>query len=385
MDTSSPADKKLNLLILASTLWIGGAESVMRHLAQTIDRRRFNVTVCHLKERGDIGNELAREGIDIVGIPAYENPAALASGEKPPVDYLTARKLLRIIRAKQIDVVHTHTADGLVDATMCKLVSPGLKVVHTFHFGNYPHTYPRLLWMERLFCRLADRLYAVGEGQRAQIKACHWLRDGAIGTLRNGVILPSGTGDPAFRARIGAHNGLLVGTIATLIEQKGLRDLLKVARKVRDRRADVKFVIVGEGHLRGELETLRRSMDLDDTVVLTGWLTDAATHALPSFDVFFQPSLWEAMSMVTLEAMGAGKPVVTTRVGEAPYVIGDGVDGLLVDKGDIDGMAAGLLKLLDDPSLRARMGQVARQKVEGRYTVAHMTRAYEQVYLDVRR
>jgi hypothetical protein len=120
-------DGKVNVLIVASSLWIGGAETVMRHLAQSIDQRRFNVTVCHLKERGSVGDELARAGIDIVGI---------RQSDASRVDYISFVKLLRVIRARRIHVVHTHTTHGLVDASLCKLVMPRLKVIHTFHLAT---------------------------------------------------------------------------------------------------------------------------------------------------------------------------------------------------------------------------------------------------------
>ena len=123
-------ERPIQLMILASSLWIGGAETVIRHLALNIDRQRFRVTVCHLKQRGHIGEELAAAGVDMVGI---------AEGPPTKVDYFTFRKVLRIVRARKIDVIHTHTAHGLVDACLCKLFSPGVRVVHTFHFGNYPH------------------------------------------------------------------------------------------------------------------------------------------------------------------------------------------------------------------------------------------------------
>ena len=74
------------------------------------------------------------------------------------------------IRERKIEVVHTHTTHGLVDATLCKLFMPRLKVIHTFHFGNYPHVKPRVKWMERIFSRGADRLYAVGKTQREQLR-----------------------------------------------------------------------------------------------------------------------------------------------------------------------------------------------------------------------
>lgn len=368
--------RPVNLMILASSLLIGGAETVIQHLAQTVDRRRFNLTVCHLKQRGEIGDELLRSGVDVIG---------LSDSPQPKVDYLTFRKLLKIIRARRIDVVHTHTAHGLVDACLCKLLTPGLRVIHTFHFGNYPHTQPRIMWMERIFSRVADRLFAVGDVQRRQLQQVYGFRDGAISTVWNGVTMPTGQGDPSFRARAGAPNRLLVGTIATFIDQKGLPDLLRVARRVRDAGHDVGFAVVGEGHLRPQIEAQRRELDLDDTVVLTGWMTDAASLALPTFDVFFQPSLWEAMSVVILEAMAAGKPIVATRVGETPQVIEDGVDGLLVDAGDVDGMAAALGRVLGDAGLRHRLGAAARRKVGELFTVEHMTRAYERAYLDVLR
>jgi len=215
------------------------------------------------------------------------------------------------------------------------------------------------------------------------VRRVHHLRDTRVSTVWNGVTFPSGTGAPEFRRQVGAEGRLLVGTIATLIDQKGLPDLMRVAARVRDAGRDVKFVIVGEGRLRSELEALRHRLHLDDVVALTGWVTSAADVALPSFDVFFQPSRWEAMSVVVLEAMAAGKAVVATRVGENPQVIDDGTNGLLVSPGDVEGMAHALLRLLDDAGLRRRLGEAARQKVKERFTVAHMTRAYERAYLDV--
>jgi len=373
MTLPAPPDRKLNLLIVASSLWIGGTETVIRHLAETIDRDRFNVSVCYLKQRGQIGEALAEAGVDIFGI---------ADSPDAPVNYFAFRKLRRAIRERRIDVVHTHTPQGLVDTSLCKVLHPGIKLVHTFHFGNYPHTSPRILWMERIFSRMADRLFAVGEVQRQQLLAVHHLKNDAIDVMWNGVGQPKSGVDPAFRAGVGAEGRVLIGTIATLIEQKGLKDLIAVARELRDLGDRITFVVCGEGHLRQELEALRRDYCVDDMVTLTGWVTSAADRALPTFDIFFQPSLWEAMSVVTLEAMAAGKPIVTTRVGEAPHIIADGVDGLLVDAKDVKGMAAALRRLVEDPAQRTRLGAAAKAKVQARLTVERMTRAYEQVYLD---
>lgn len=368
--------RRCNLLIVASHLWIGGAESVIQHLAESIDRRRFNVAVCCLKQRGSIGDELARRGVDIV---------SFAESLDAPVDYLTFVKLWRLLRSRKVDVVHTHTAHGLFDASLCSLLIPRLKLVHTFHFGNYPHTSPRIIWMERVCSRVADRLFAVGTVQRKQIQAVYRLGDHRIDTICNGVSIGTSFGDPAFRKQIGAENHILIGTIATLITQKGLTYLLDVAKVIKSSGRKAMFVVVGEGKLRTELEAKRRLLKLEETVVFTGWVADAADAALPAFDIFFQPSLWEAMSMVILEAMAARKPIVATRVGENGLIIEDGIDGLLVEPMDVPGMAAALGRLIDDAGLRVRLGQAARSKVERRFTIQHMVEEYEAVYEDLMR
>ena len=366
-------DRKINLLIAAAGLDIGGLEVVIQQLAQTIDRSRFNLTLCCIKVCGVIGEDLAREGFDIV---------TLSNSDEPKVDYFTFIKLLKLIRLKKIDIVHTHTVDALADAAVCKLLMPRLKLVHTFHFGNYPHRETRIMWQERIFSKLANRVFAVGEVQRQQLMAVYHFPEEKIGRVWNGISPLPSCHDGSFRLRVGAENRILIGTIATLIEQKGLRDFLAVAREFRDAGDRVRFVIVGDGHLRPELDTIRRELGLDDTVVFTGWVLNASEVALPAFDIFFQPSLWEAMSIVILEAMAAGKAIVATRVGENPFVIEDDVDGLLVEAGDIDGMTAALGRLINDEKLRKRLGKAAARKIAEQFTAEHMTRAYERLYIE---
>lgn len=367
--------RKANILLLTSVLGIGGAEIVIRDLARHLDRDRFNVSVCCLKALGPTGRELAAEGVDISVLP---------NADPDRVDYFTALQLRRFLRAKQIDVVHSHTTHALVDAAVCRCLSRSVKVVHTFHFGNYPHQPGRTLLMEGVSSRFADRLVAVGEVQREQIKQTYRLSDGAISAVHNGVHLPVPPGgDPAFRRNIGAESKILVGAIAHLCPQKGLHDLLLVARRVRDARNDVHFAVIGGGDLRGELEQHRHDLGLDETVTFTGLMTNAASRALPSFDIYFQPSLWEAMSISILEAMAAGKTVVSTEVGEAPHLIEHGADGFLYKPGDVEGMASALLALAQQPLLRRLTGEAAARKVAQRFTVDHMTRAYENLYLNV--
>lgn len=367
-------ERKINLMIAVAGLGIGGAEVVIEHLVRTLDRRRFNVTICCIKTAGPIGEALRRDGFDVV---------VLTPPSRTRPDYFTFLRMRRVVRERRIDVIHSHTADGLADAAVCRLLSPRLRLLHTFHFGNYPHVEPSVRRIESLFSRFATRMVAVGEVQRGQILATYGFRESRLGRVWNGVPTSDVTPTGEFRARLGVRDEVLIGTVATLIRQKGLDDLLMVAQTLHESGRPARFVVVGDGHLRVELERRRAELGLEDTVTFAGWVKDASLLAVPEFDVFFQPSLWEAMSIAVLEAMAVGRPVVATRVGENPHILTDGEDGLLVEPRNVSAMAEALGRLVDDAGLRQRLGTAARATIAQRFTVEHMTHEYERIYAEL--
>lgn len=363
------------ILILGSAFHIGGAERVIANLAKYIDSRRFHVTLGHLKEQGAIGAELAAQGFDVIGIPRA--PRGLGK-------YLSFRNLSRLVRAKNIELIHTHTTYALTDATLCQALSNrGAKLVHTFHFGNYPHYPPQYKFLEYVCSRAAHRLVAVGAEQREIIRTTYKLPPERIVTIVNGVERPHQSPDAEWAARLGAGKNLVVGTICVCSEQKGLPDLLEAAAIVCARFPQVRFAVVGDGVLREAMEQRCREMGLAGQVIFTGWKRQADATMLPLFDVFFQPSVWEAMSMVVLEAMAAGKPVVATDVGDNRHVIRQGVTGLVVPKQDHEAMAAALTTLIESEELRAKYGGAARSRYEELYSARSMARAYEELYAEI--
>lgn len=363
--------KRTKVMLAIDGLGLGGAEMVVRDLARNLDRDRFDVCICCTKGLGgSVGMELLHDGFDVFVLPGQDDNR---------VDYLTALKFRRAIKERGADIVHTHAAPALFDATPCRLTMPRLKLVHTFHFGNYPYDSWRHHTLEYLCSRVADSLIAVGVEQRKRIEATYKLQGSRIETLWNGVTVSNPPSGKSYRRKFGTGRRLLVGTIAKLIEQKGLDDLLSVARLCRDVGLPIQFVIVGEGPLRFELEQRRRELGLEDLVVITGWIENAAMQVLPEFDVFFQPSRWEAMSIVILEAMAAEKAIVATRVGDNAHVLEDNVSGILVDSGDIEGMTDALTRVAD-AELRTRLGRAAKASFERKFTLHHMVVGYERVY-----
>lgn len=358
---------KRSVLILASHLFIGGAETVIANLGCRLDRSRFRVRICCLKEMGNIGNDLLSRGIDVFTLSNQSSQA------KKYFSFLMVRK---IVKELKIDILHSHTTDTLIDASLCKTTMPRVKVVHTFHFGNYPHYRKRYLMLEKLFCRVPDRLVAVGLEQREKISSTFNVSKRNIDVIWNGVAPPR----VDSRRRMADDGCVRIGTVATLIEQKGLHSLIEVARKMKRRGKRAKFLIAGEGRLRTDLEGKVRQLGLSDSVTFLGWVDNANSTFIPYIDIFFLPSLWEAMSMVVIEAMVAGKPVVVTDVGDNRHLIDEGWTGFLAAPGDVDRLAALIETLIDNPVLRSDVGWRAGKRAKELCSVESMIRQYESLY-----
>jgi glycosyltransferase involved in cell wall biosynthesis len=272
----------------------------------------------------------------------------------------------------------------LNDAALCRLaLSRQVKVVHTFHFGNYPHIPARYRLLEGIASRAADRLVAVGIEQAKRVRSTFGLPERHVDVIANGVECKAAAVDDEWRVKLSSRQSVVIGTICTLIEQKGLPDLLRVAGALKQGGVNAVFVVVGDGVLRRQVEQQCAALGLSDTVLFSGWKTNASASMLPLFDVFFQPSLWEAMSMVVLEAMAAGKPVVATDVGDNRHAVVDGDTGFILERGDVAGMSGQLRRLIESPELRQAMGAAGRARHAAHYTVDAMARRYERLYLDV--
>ena len=347
--------EKKNLLLVVSTLTGGGAELVASNLCKYVNRDMFNMTICHLKERGERGDELLDAGFDVVGLPGTD---------LGKLNYLSFLKLRKIIQEKDIDIIHSHSTDSLIDASLCKLSLKRMKSIHTFHFGNYPNYNKKYLFLEKLFWRIPDKLVAVGNRQRKAIQETFKIPAGRIMTIWNGVEKNQANIDHEIVGRFTTENKVLIGSISTFIEQKGLTYLLDTAFQLKRRQNNFICLLVGDGPLRRELELKREKMGLNDTVFFLGWLKNAVSRVLPVFDIFFQPSLWEAMSMVVLEAMAAGLPVISTDHGCIAETVVDGVTGYLVPKRDVRMLAKKIEELISDPDLRISMGKKSRQRIE---------------------
>jgi glycosyltransferase involved in cell wall biosynthesis len=162
--------------------------------------------------------------------------------------------------------------------------------------------------------------------------------------------------------------GVRVLCVARLVRQKGHATLLRALAALRDDGLPLHLTLVGDGPERGALESLIGELGVGDLVELRGAVgQDRLPGLIAEADVFCLPTLSETVGVASMEAMGAGRPVLSTRLMGVPELIEDGVSGLLVTPARESELAAGLRRLAEDPPLRERLAEAGRRRVLERY------------------
>jgi len=242
---------------------------------------------------------------------------------------------------------------------------------------------------ERALACLMDRVVVNAEAVKEYVSRTHWIPPQRIHVIHNGVASTrfagsraGGGGDAAGRPRAGAGapgGGPVVAMLASLTPKKAPRVFLDAAALVRASMPSARFLIVGGGPLRSDLESHARELGLSDAVRFAGE-SDDVPGVLEGVSVSVLTSIKEGCSNIVLETMAAGRPMVATAVGGNPELIVDGVTGFLVPVGDARAVADRVVRLLSDPALAARMGAAARERAFGELGVERMVERTVAVY-----
>jgi glycosyltransferase involved in cell wall biosynthesis len=236
--------------------------------------------------------------------------------------------------------------------------------------------------LDRLVLRRFDKVIGVSEIPTAMLRRSG-VAPNKLVTIFNGVDIERfEVASPTLRNELAVNQSALVGFVGRLVADKGGAMLLRAAQRVLAVRPKTMFVLVGDGPSRTEWETLAVQLGINQQVVFAGVREDMP-GVYASLDMLVLPSLIESMPMCLLEAMAAGKPVISTRVGAVSQLIVEGQNGLLVEAGDERGLALAILRLLADPEVSCRMGANGRRQVAQRFSAESMARSYIRQYEQV--
>jgi glycosyltransferase involved in cell wall biosynthesis len=363
---------RYTILHTIETAGPGGAENVLLSLVSNLDATRFHSLVV-LPEGRWLPKKLRERGISTV-----------TADSKGWYDLSLLRTLARLVRRERVNLIHSHLPDqNFYSCLVGRLTN--CKTIVTYHGSpNIPTNGGTRRAVKAWVVRhSADAVVVVSDYLKGLFAGAGFPAD-RITRIYNGVNIcqfdSSGAG--RLRADLGCPPGAkLVGMVANLRRSKGYEYFIRAARKVSETLPQTRFVAVGEIEtgMASRMTALKEELGLQDRFLFLGFREDIAA-VLSDLDVFVLSSVSEGLSIATLEAMAAGKPVVVTRSGGPQEIVEDGRTGFLVPPADPAALAARICELLDNPNLAATLGRNARQEVENKFSLAGMIGEYERLY-----
>jgi len=355
---------------------VGGAEDLVAGIVRGLDPSHFSAAVATLGPIGPVGHELLAQGYDVI---------SLGLDIKRASDWRVAGAVRRLLKAQRPDILHTHLYHPNLYGRLGALGLGLSGVVAAVHNSYTRVKFHRRVW-NFLLAWTTDRVL-VGSPQVWQdVRRYDGVPASRLLLLPYGIPLAeldTPLSRDEARERLGV-SGLVIGAVGRLEDQKGHAHLLAALPEVRREIPDMLVLLVGEGRRQEDLQHQVQALGLQDTVKFLGTRRDLP-EIYRALDLFVQPSLWEGLPLALLKAMGAGLPVVATRVSGSLEAIVDGVNGRLVAAGDPQELARAILDLARHPNERRRLADAARCTVAERYSLEAMVRQLEELYLDLYR
>lgn len=339
------------------------------------------------------------------------------SRELSPKDAITLWKIYRLFLKEKPDIIHTHTAKAgtvgrvagflyrwLTIKTLIGKPRP-VRFVHTFH-GHVFHSYYGkaktnvFLMVEQILARLTtNKIIVLSSQQREEINGRF-----KVGKANQFAIIPLGIDLNAFkdshtrrnilREQLGAKDDeILIGIVGRLTEVKNHSLFIRVAARVKELKPEgrFRFLVIGDGHLRAKLEEETRALNLNDTVSFLGERSDPQNF-YPALDIVALTSLNEGTPLTLIEAMANARPVISTSVGGVVDLLGKEIKqesftlcerGMRAPSGDVESLARGLLRLIENEPLRFETGRRGEDFILKNYSKERLLADIKKLYAEL--
>lgn len=383
-------DRKIKVLHLRSCRGAGGGpEKTILFSSKEVDRREFEMSIAYLKSRHDPDFDLDQRAAKL-GINDF-----LTIDERFKFDIGALRRLLAILRAKKIDILHCHCYKsdlyGLILSRFhrMKLVTTAHGPLATMRFfwasqnWRVRYIYDQLdLRILRFFdavIMVSDTMRPIISKYRVEDRKLVWVRN----AIDSSFFRRSHEPDPSFRESLKIpKNARVVGAVGRLNGEKDYPNFLGAAQILLQQDPRLYFVIAGKGELEQPLKQTAESMGLSERVLFLGHFHDVR-KIYDLLDVYVLSSTREGLPNTVLEAMAMEVPIVSTDVDGVKEAVTDKSEAILVPARDPKSLACAIQSVLEDASLAKRLAAAARQKVEVEFSFARRIRRVENIYRSV--
>jgi glycosyltransferase involved in cell wall biosynthesis len=362
-----PMNEPLQVMFLVTSMPVGGAETLLANLVRRLDRQKFAPEIVCLKERGPLGEELASE------LPVHSNLIA------HKFDALVLWRLWRLMRSRHITAVVTVGAgDKMFWGRLAAKLAGVPVIASALHSTGWPDSVGKL---NRLLTPITDAFIGVADAHGKHLREHEHFPASKVHVIYNGVdTLRFSPGDKqAIRLELGLPiDAKVIAILAALRPEKNHELFLAGAAEILRSHANARFLVIGDGPLRPQLEQLAPQLGIAHVTHFLGSRPDV-DRVLRAVDVVALTSHNEASPVSILEALSCGVPAVSADVGSVRETVIDGVTGKLFPAGDQASYVLAVRQLLDDDRLRVQMGDAGRQEVISRRSLDSMVGGYESL------
>ena len=369
--------KLVKVMHLIGSMDIGGAEKLTRLIIEALPREEFKSSVCCVKCGGYYADQLKEKGYpvyELIGIPKH-SPVSIINSVK------AFWRLYRLLRKERPDILHTHLFAASCLGRIAAKVAGVRRIITTLHGIEYPLIQSKI---EPRFKALTTLYITDSHAAASKLSKTLGIPLSSIMVIYNGIDMNEFSKPPTkicARKSIGFRDEeFVLGVIAHLYMGKGHTFLFDSLAAIHSKTPGLKLVIVGDGHLRGELERQAAENLPSGSVLFLGQRGDVA-NLLAAMDLLVLPSSWEGFGIILTEAMYMNVPVITTSDGGGcAEVVAEEDGGLLVPSNDIPGMGRAILRFFGDDRFRKEQGMRGRERVERMFTVDVMGMRYAEAY-----
>lgn len=360
-----------NIIHITTSLSIGGLETFLLELLRNSDRKRYKPHVCTMTPNGQLIKEFEALNIPVTVLP-----------QRHGIDYTMPIRMSSLFRRCNIDLVHTHNVHPWFYGFIASKIARVRHIIHTEHSNVSPEQ-TKLFYIEKYLSLGTDMIIADSSAVSKYLVEEQGIQQKKVVTIYNGIdesLYQNQYDRATMRAKLGIrHDEMVIGTVSRLVPVKNHVGLLRSFAAVKRHFNNVRLLIVGDGELRENLESLVKSLQITDSVQFLGFRRDVQS-LLKAFDVFVLPSFSEGMPISLLEAMASRLPVVVSDVGGNREVIGSDECGMLVEPNSNEDLTKALIYLLTHPAQSKEKALRAELRIKNLFSISRTVCSYEGLY-----
>ena len=367
-------NKRIRVLHVAEAA--GGVERYLQTLFKYSDKEQVeNILVCSQNYDYKKIKSLADRVIVL----------KMAHQIDPTSDIKVEKALRRIIKQLKPDIVYAHSSKA---GALARIADLGLKnkVIYNphgwaFNMQQSAKKKEMYKWVEKISAHFCDKIVCISDAEKESALREKICKPSKLQVIYNGIDLEEiEKTTPMSRAQLGIpEDAFVVGMVGRLSKQKAPDTFVKSAKLIKEKIPNAFFLMVGDGELRDQVESLINQYDLGSSFLITGWV-DNPTAYMKIMDVGMLLSRWEGFGLVLPEYMACGVPIIATNVDAIPNIVKDGVNGMLINKDSFVGAQKVCTRLNSDTELKDRIIASAKSMVKNKFGAKRVAKESIELY-----